>query len=162
MSSASKALSKIERVQVFLHFLLAFQFFMEGLDKLEHPEGYKVFIAICWATALALVALTGAFVYAKLHLHHHPRLLASIGAIEMVICGFVAIDLFRHGKTYLPYAWGFAAVLTGALAVFHLFRNPVHTPRCDFAGRLCPARRWIGFVVNAAAPDRKGPDRPPG
>ena len=130
MSSASKALSKIERVQVFLHFLLAFQFFMEGLDKLEHPEGHRIFIAICWTAALALVVLTSMFVYTNLHLHHHPRLLASIGAIETVVCGLQAIDYFQQGKTYLPYVLGGVAAATGAVAIVYLFVKPrTHVPK---------------------------------
>ena len=129
MSSASKTLSKSERIQVFSHCVLALNIFMEGLDKLDQPEGYRMYIAFCWAAAVGLVVLTGAFVYANLHLHHHPRLLASIGVIEVVVCAFVAMDYFKQGRIYLPYAWSFVAVLTGAGALVHLFRKPrSHTP----------------------------------
>lgn len=130
MSSAFKPLSKSERVQVLFHCVVAFNFFTEGLGKLEHPEGYRMFIAFCWAAALALAALTGAFVYTNRHLHHHRYLLVSIGAVEVVVCGLVALDYFGQGKIHLAYVWSSATIATGVVALVHLFIKPrPHAPK---------------------------------
>jgi hypothetical protein len=119
MSSPPVQAGPRDRLQAIGHYLTAFVLATEGVSKLEHPDGYRLFIALCWLCSAAIVVVTAA--------HHRlqqrfPLLQVIIYLAEGAVCAGLVFVTVHEGKVGLPFAWLAAALFLSGLAVFELVR----------------------------------------
>jgi len=119
MSSAAARAGRRDRLQALGHYLTALVLATEGVSKLDHPDGYRLFIALCWLSSAAIVVVTAA--------HHRlqnrfPRLQVVIYLAEGAVCAALVVVTVHEGKVGLPFAWLVAALLLSGLALLELAR----------------------------------------
>jgi len=108
-SSASR-----ERLRSFGHYLTAAVLALKGYSKLEHPEGHRALIGICFTSAAIIVVVTA--LHSRLH-HHAAKIEALVYVLEAAVAGTMAVVMAEEGKRGLPFMWAIAAAgfLTGAV-----------------------------------------------
>jgi chromate transport protein ChrA len=84
------------------------------VGKLDHPEGHRFLIAVCFASALIVLVLTA--LHSKLHAHA-GEVEALVYLLEAAVAGTMAVVTVEEGKRGLPFAWAIAAagLLMGAV-----------------------------------------------
>ena len=102
-----------ERLRAFGHYLTAAVLALKGYAKLEHPEGHRALIGICFASAAVIVIVTA--LHRRLHAHA-ARVEALVYVLEAAVAGAMAVVMVEEGKRGLPFAWAIAAAgfLAGA------------------------------------------------
>jgi hypothetical protein len=119
MSSPLARAGRRDRLQAFGHYLTALVLATEGVSKLDHPDGYRLFIALCWLSSAAIVAVTAG--HRRLQ-KRFPRLQVVIYLAEGAVCAALVFVTVHEGKVGLPFAWLTAALLLCGLALFELIR----------------------------------------
>jgi len=98
--------SSARRLRAFGHYLTAAVLALKGVGKLDHPEGRRVLIAVCFASALIVLVLTA--LHSKLHAHA-AKVEALVYLLEAAVAGTMAVVTVEEGKRGLPFAWAIAA-----------------------------------------------------
>jgi hypothetical protein len=112
-----KRAAKLQKV---VHFCTAFVLLLKGISKLAHPHGYEAIIALFFASAIYIAAIT------ILHdrLHQYERLLtASVYVIEAVVTGIMAWLYLAEGKRALGTVASLAPVLFTIALIVHLVKT---------------------------------------
>jgi hypothetical protein len=119
MSSPPVHAGRRDRLQANGHYLTALVLATEGVSKLDRPEGYQLFIALCWLCSAAIVVVTAA----------HHRLEQRFPPLQMVIhlaggavCAGLVFVTVHEGKVGLPFAWLAATLLLSGVAALELLR----------------------------------------
>jgi hypothetical protein len=108
------ASARAERLRAVGHFLTAAVLALKGVGKLDHPEGHRFLIVLCFGSALIVVVLTA--LHAKRHAHA-AKVEALVYLLEAAVAGTMAVVAAEEGKRGLPFAWAIAAagLLMGAV-----------------------------------------------
>ena len=106
MSTHIRDSSRRERVVTACHYLTAFVLALEGASHLEHSPTPWLFIALCWASAIAVSVTTLA--------HHRieprfPAVQAIVHLSEGAVSSALVYLTHHEGKTGLPFVWAIAA-----------------------------------------------------
>jgi chromate transport protein ChrA len=102
-----------ERLRTVGHYLTAAVLALKGWSKLEHPEGHRALIGVCFASAAVIVIVTA--LHRRLHAHA-AKIEALVYVLEAAVAGAMAVVTVEEGKRGLPFAWAIAAAgfLAGA------------------------------------------------
>ncbi len=108
-----------DRLQTVVHYLTAFALAAEGYARLEEPGSSRAFVALCWASAAAIVAAT--VLHRRIE-RRFPPLQVLVHLVEASVCSCLFVISRHEGKVALPYAWLTAALLLFAVGLWQWVR----------------------------------------
>jgi len=105
---------RAERLRIAGHFLTAAVLALNGVSKLDHPEGHGLIIGLCFGSAAIIVVATA--LHSRLH-SHAAKIEALVYVLEAVVAGAMSVVTAQDGKRGLPFVWAIAAagLLMGAV-----------------------------------------------
>ena len=109
-----------DRLVSAVHYLTAFALALEGVSHLEHRPAPILFVALCWCSSLAVIAVTAAHHRIE---PHFPASQAVVHLAEASVASALAFLTHHFGKTGLPFAWALAALLLLARAAWEFFHH---------------------------------------
>lgn len=98
--------SRASRLRAIGHYLTAAVLALKGYAKLEHPEGHRAVIGLCFASAVVVAVVTA--LHSRLHAQA-ARVEALVYLLEASVAGAMAAVTIQEGKRGLPVAWAIAA-----------------------------------------------------
>ncbi len=108
-----------ERLQTVAHYVTAFVLAVEGYARLEEPGASRAFVALCWASAAAIVTAT--VLHDRIE-RRFPPLQVLIHLLEAAVCACLFVITLHEGKVALPYAWLTAALLLFGVGLWQCVR----------------------------------------